>query len=309
MATIKRRLGLRYASGVAVVAALIATAVLWKSKKPVPESPVPCPSVTCPAPPKKGDKKCEPQYGEADPESENFDPKSCGYCGDEVRQVKAEKGSDPYMDPETRVWMQDVNGRESETAEECPVDFHCGNKRLDVGRPFGAFVQNDDGVFSTGLVAIMESCAVKSENYCPADCGRRRGKKEVEVEEPDEPLQRTTFTCPSQIASQSASDVISAKSLGAGNVLGRIAGAVRQNSTDLRTALAVDPADDLKVVITMTISPAGNVSIRALRATCNNESCGNHSTVRDALSLDLSGLTVGSPGRECWWTVAMKVPE
>lgn len=306
----KRELGIKFAAGIIAVSAAIALSTAWKNRRePIAETVRDCPTLTsCGPEPVKGDEKCELAHGEADPYSKNFDPQSCGYCGDGVRQVKAETGGAAYMDADSLLWMQNVTERPSETPENCPVEFHCGNERLDIGKVYGAVV-DEEGAFSIGTITINESCRMESKNLCVPDCRvRRHAKREEQPEEPPVPRWGSVLTCPSQIASDSARDMISARSLGGGNVLGRIASAVRQNSARLRTELAVDPAEDLKVITTMTLSPAGAVSLRGISATCNNRPCGSHDVVLNALGLSLEGLTVGGPGRECWWTVAMRVP-
>lgn len=307
----KRELGIKFYAGTLAVCAAIAVTSVWKCRQePVTETIRECPAqTTCPPEPAKGDNKCELVQGEADPFSKNFDPRSCGYCGDGVRQVRADEGAAPYMDADTLIWMQNVTERPTETPESCPVEFHCGNNVLDIGKAYGAVV-DEDGAFTIGTITVNESCRMESNNLCVPDCRVRRHKRAEQEQPEDPPVPRwgSVLTCPSQIASESARDMVSARSLGGGNVLGRIAGVIRQNSTQLRMALAVDPADELRVIITMTVSSGGLVSLRALGATCNNQVCGSHDLVLSTLGLSLEGLTVGGPGRECWWTVAMRVP-
>lgn len=308
----KRQLGIKFYAGALAVCAAIAVTSVWKrgSHEPITETARDCPAQTaCDPSPVKGDHKCELAHGEADPFSQNFDPLSCGYCGDGVRQVQADTGAAPYMDADTLIWMQNVTERESETPENCPVEFHCGNSTLDIGKSYGAVV-DEEGTFTIGTITINESCRMESKNLCVPDCRVRRHRR-AETEQPESPpVPRwgSVLTCPSEIASDSARDMVSARSLGGGNVLGRIAGIIRQNSGEIRRALAVDPADDLRVITTMTVSAGGAVSLRALSATCNNRVCGSHDVVLNATGLSLEGLTVGAPGRECWWTVGMRVP-
>ncbi len=306
----KRELGLKFFAGALAVSAAIAFSATWKNRRePITETARDCPSLTaCDLPPVKGDSKCELPHGENDPLSKNFDPQSCGYCGDGVRQVKAETGAAPYMDADTLLWMQNVTERPTETPESCPVEFHCGNNRLDIGKIYGAVIE-EDGAFSFGTITINESCRTESKNLCVPDCRVRRHKRsERQPEETPVPRWGSVLTCPSQIATESTRDIISARSLGGGSVLGRIAGTIREKSVPLRTSLAVDPADDLKVIVSMKVSPSGVISLTGLSTTCNNSPCGTHEAVLGALGLSLGGLSVGAPGRECYWTVAMRVP-
>src|SRR4029453_7436113 len=96
------------ASGLAVAS----VAALLLMGKCMTEPPRPCPPcATCPpavAAPVKGDGRCEIEKGEHDPSSPNWDPASCGFCGDGTH--------------ENQTW---------ETIENCPVDFTCGNGRVE----------------------------------------------------------------------------------------------------------------------------------------------------------------------------------
>lgn len=307
----RRKLGIRYVAGAAAVAVALSLPFLRKpTPEPLNETIQECPSNECPPPPQKSDNRCQLAYGEADPFSENFDPESCGYCGDGVRQVNAEVGAPRFIDLDSFLVMQNVTERPSETPETCPVDFHCGNGQFDAQRPYGAVVE-EDGKYIVGTIHINESCRSNSERYCESDCRLRRRDRLAHEEPEEEPARRweySTLTCPSRITSDSARDMTSARSLAGGSVVGRIASTVRTHSSNLRTALAIDPADELEIITTMVISPRGSVSLRGIAATCNNQPCGSHRVVLDAIQLDLTGLTVAGPGRECWWTVTMTVP-
>jgi hypothetical protein len=306
----KRELGIKFFAGAVAVTAAIAFSSAWKGRRePATEPILDCwDKVTCPSNPVKGDNKCELRHGENDPLSKNFDPQSCGYCGDGVRQVTAKTGAAPYMDADSLIWMQNVTERPTETPESCPVEFHCGNNRLDIGATYGAVVE-DDGAFSIGTITINESCRTESKNLCVPDCRERRHARMVEQpDEPPVPTWGSVLTCPSEIATESTRDIVSARSLGAGSVLGRIAGTIREHSVALRTTLAVDPADELKVLVSMRVSPSGVLTLTGVSTTCNNSPCGSHAVAMSALGLSLGGLSVGGPGRECYWTVAMRVP-
>jgi len=110
--------------------------------------PTAIPVAVC-SPPVKGDNNCEREKGEHDLNSKNWDPQSCGYCGDRIAQ-------------------------DFETAEECPVDFACGNGRVDRNVVYGAYLapREENGVYSLGTLTVAESCRESDSAYCASDCGR-----------------------------------------------------------------------------------------------------------------------------------------
>lgn len=142
----------------------------------------PPPTDTCPAPrrcmrpdeiprpvsaPVKGDEQCELDKGEHDPHSVAFDPASCGYCGDGQQNVWTVRRMENGQEKTVEV------GRE--TAEACPVDFHCGNGTKEL-RPvtYGGIIMSNEGgapSYSYGPIQISESCNSRESNYCADDCG------------------------------------------------------------------------------------------------------------------------------------------
>lgn len=88
------------------------------------------------------DRVCNVELGERDPLSKNFNP-NCGYCGDSIKQSH-------------------------ETAENCPIDFSCGNKKLD-SEKFSGIVKSNNG-YKFGVIEKTESCDPISMSYCAADC-------------------------------------------------------------------------------------------------------------------------------------------
>jgi hypothetical protein len=118
-------------------------------------------------PPLKGDGQCEVDKGEHDPHSPTFDPQSCGYCGDGLRNVWT-----VFSMVEGQPIREVEVGRE--TAESCPVDFHCGNGTKEL-RPvvYGGIIapRADGGVYTYGNITIQESCNPTDSNYCSDDCG------------------------------------------------------------------------------------------------------------------------------------------
>ena len=143
----------RYAAGAALCAASIAALALYK---PSPDRCIPI----------QGDGKCQPELGEMDPLSKNFDP-ACGYCGDNKKQK----------------W---------ENARQCPADFHCGNGRLDTNLTFAIINRQPEG-YAFSVITKSESCDPYSIGYCQADC---KGQ-EPEMRAP----QKTASACPSTMSS------------------------------------------------------------------------------------------------------------
>ncbi|MBU0528083.1 hypothetical protein KKE92_06380, partial [Candidatus Micrarchaeota archaeon] len=265
--------------------------------------------ITCPTPPRAGDRLCEVAKGEADPYSATFDPESCGYCGDLIRQVKAPQWSTPTISSSFRT--QNVTERPSETPENCPVDFHCGNGSVDVNTAFGAIVANTGSsdeatTYSLETIRITESCNSRSPHVCDSDCGRviRTLAPPDAGEDQLPPRFNSAFTCPGAVAPTDRVDL--AASLGTGEVLSRLGSSLRTASSSLRTSLGIRPEDTLDIHVSIVVGPSGLLSLRSISAVCNGQSCGDESTISSVLSLNLAGLTVGAPGRECYWTVILR---
>ncbi len=309
----KRNIRARFIVPVAAVGIAIGAAFMAGKKQPITESTRPvqrCDDpITCPTPPQKGDRLCEVAKGEADPYSDTFDPESCGYCGDRIRQVKGSEWSAPSSGSQLRI--QHVTERPSETPENCPVDFHCGNGTVDVNTVFGAIVAHEESsegttTYSLESIRITESCNPRSPRVCDADCGRiiRTSAQPDAGEDELPPRFNSAFTCPGAVAPADRIDL--ATSLGTGEVLSRLGNSLRAASSSLRTALGIRPQDTLDVHVSISVDPSGLLSIRGVSAVCNGQTCGDESTISSVLSLNLAGLTVGAPGRQCYWTVILR---
>jgi hypothetical protein len=308
MGNLKRDIRAKFIVPAVVVGIAIGAAFMAGKKQPTIE-PIIVPGcddpITCPTPPRAGDRLCEVAKGEADPYSATFDPESCGYCGDLIRQVKASQWSTATINSSFRT--QNVTERPSETLENCPVDFHCGNGRVDVNTVYGAVVSHEG--YSLETITITESCNLRSSHFCDVDCGRViRTSAPIRDAGEDQlpPRFNSAFTCPGAVAPTDRVDL--AASLGTGEVLSRLGSSLRTTASSLRTSLGIRPEDRLDIHVSIVVDSSGLLSLRSLSAVCNGQSCGDESTVSSALSLNLSGLTVGAPGRECYWTVILRAP-
>jgi len=313
MTTPKRNIKAKFIVPVAAVGIAIGAAFMAGKKQPITEPTRAAPRcddpITCPTPPQKGDRLCEVAKGEADPYSDNFDPESCGYCGDRIRQVKAPQWSAPSSHPSFRT--QNVTERPSETAENCPIDFHCGNGTVDVNTVFGAIVAHEEPsgestTYALESIRITESCNPRSPHVCDVDCGRviRTSAPPDAGEDELPPRFNSAFTCPGAVAPTDRVDL--AASLGTGEVLSRLGNSLRAVSSTLRSTLGIRPQDTLDVHVSISVDPSGLLSLRSVSATCNGQACGDESSISSVLSFNLAGLTVGAPGRQCYWTVILR---
>ncbi|MBN1169758.1 hypothetical protein JXA56_01930 [Candidatus Micrarchaeota archaeon] len=137
-----------FTTGTAICAVSI---FLLATYKPAPEK---CISL-------RGDGNCQPELGERDPLSRNYDPESCGYCGDGKRQP----------------WK---------TAVQCPVDFACGNGVLDKNVTFAILDKKPDGRYMFSTITKNESCEEYSMGYCREDC--RDYKPKAAAPEPEKKI-------------------------------------------------------------------------------------------------------------------------
>jgi hypothetical protein len=131
-----------------VAAGLALPFIFLKTCGMVEDRPVPAGQAaqkSRPRGPVSGDGKCELEKGEGDPKSKTFDMKSCGFCGDDVRQD----------------W---------ESAQTCPADFHCPNGAVDNGTAYEAYVA-EGAKLVPSTISVTETCTEKSPLFCAADCG------------------------------------------------------------------------------------------------------------------------------------------
>ena len=140
------------ASGVLAAFAVVSLFKLsaFQAAKPEPEKPItqytPKKAVLTA---KKGDGRCLYKFGERTPEASNYDPKSCGQCG---------------------------NGKvdDFETPESCPADYHrCGNGKKDGEASYSVLSSKavkGQTVYYYETITKTESCDQSSPHYCHEDC-------------------------------------------------------------------------------------------------------------------------------------------
>ncbi len=287
---------------------------IMHTERPHPTMPAPAPQEDCS--PQKGDLMCEIRKGEADPLSLTFDPESCGFCGDGVRQVNAPAGSPPVLDLDSGITTQLVTERPSETPESCPVDLHCGNGRRDFRRTYGSWLEPSadagaaDGGYSLGTKTITETA-----RNCPGDArqnGNGGGDSGIEVIEDAEPpltLPSTSaWNCPSMQMPSNSSDMVDMRSSSVWNALSRVYGAVNSNAAALRRALGVSESARVDLRLYIRVEPRGYMSFNQVSAQCDNQPCGDAQTIINATGLSLNGLVMGAPETECFWTLTIHVP-
>jgi len=107
--------------------------------------------------PKKNDSKCDAEQGERTPGSPTFDWASCkGFCGDGIKQ-------------------------DGETADNCPLDVHCGDGKVEAyaKRVFMKCADDACSRLETYDKVVKESCNKRSGDYCAEDCGDAVAPKET----------------------------------------------------------------------------------------------------------------------------------
>lgn len=268
----------------------------------------------CLKPPIKGDGICEVSKGEADPISVNFDKESCGYCGDGIRQQNAAAWGKPVQDTQDLFFTQNVTGRETETPDNCPVDFHCGNGKMErewSNSYYSAYVQLDNGSFGIKPVKVVESCNQEKPNYCPSDC-KKKGGKGPAVEDEEDPLPEGNryFTCPHIKSGSEPMDLINRTNSGVRAVLGRLSSAVATNTENLRILLTGDAHDQSPVSLSFSIKVdgTGKVSLDKITASCNSAVCDKNDELISQPEVNLNGVTLGAPGSDCYWTIPFNLP-
>ncbi|MBN1169715.1 hypothetical protein JXA56_01700 [Candidatus Micrarchaeota archaeon] len=307
--TVRRKTGAKFAAGFMVSA--VAIAALLAYKKPAPDNHT---ETKCPEPPPayatKGDGKCEVAKGEADSLSKTFDPESCGYCGDDVRQINAAAGSPVTLNIDTLLWEQEVTERPSETKENCPADFHCGNRFLDKGHIYSGVVY-EDSQYKISTIKRVESCNPAKPNFCPLDCRLKVAKDTAEEEEPDDQPQITrssVLSCSYQIAGKSRVDFISLSAYAGTQLIGRLASIIKERSDSIREVLGEQGEKDVKIIVSMDVSPSGLAHVTSTTALCNNTICDNSPAVSNVLHFNLQGIALPAPGKNCRLSLTFRLP-
>lgn len=281
-----RKLGWKFGVGTGAATAALLAAILFRTCSGEPQvEPIQqnCPeAVVCPAAPVKGDNNCELDKGEHDMWSPNWDPASCGYCGDGEQQS----------------W---------ESPETCPVDFHCGDGELQRrSTVFGAVVRTGEGeneVYSLGTIELSESCNERADNYCQDDCpttGRRperTGRRDHDRPNPS----GTTATADRPPRSGGAcSDRVRR---GASAVYARISSQVSTSSGSIRSALGVENVP-VTISVSVNVSASGTTSVAGASARCGGGRCPNSANIRSIAGLDLQGITIANQdGSACTLSV------
>ncbi|MBU1682028.1 hypothetical protein KKE38_04360 [Candidatus Micrarchaeota archaeon] len=288
-----KRLGWKFGVGAGLATAAMVATLFFRSCGPQTEGPITTPptncptAVTCPAEPAVGDNNCELTKGEHDVFSESWDPASCGFCGDGVRQ--------PF-----------------ETAENCPVDFTCGDGEVQHrAKVYGAIVQTGTGESATcsfGTKTIpAESCRSGSDNYCEADCRPRAGgnargagsgrppSKTAGVATVDRPPRETPGgPCGAGVRS------------GAGDLISRVSSSISSSSGAIKSAAGVGSVP-MNVIVSVRISSSGVPTLAGSSATCGGERCPNSINPAQVANLSVAGITVAGAESSCTLSIPVKL--
>ncbi|HSB47600.1 MAG TPA: hypothetical protein VLD37_06310 [Candidatus Bilamarchaeum sp.] len=285
-----------------------------------PPSTVPSP---CEPEPVRGDNVCQVNKGEADPLSPNFDPQSCGYCGDGIRQIRINgpHGSEVRIDENgirtqdvterlTEIPSSDPRAREPEAATRyiiCDVDFHCGNGRRDQGERYSGWIAplSEGAPYTFGIIPITETA-----DSCRLDSNHTSRHERLPREETVEIIDQRpgSFFCSSQIASTDTTEIIGSQSASANTVRRRINEALIMHASDLRTALGVEASARLEVTLSILVAPTGAVSLQNISARTRGGAVGDQTTIINTTGLSISGLSIVAPGAQCQWIMTVTVP-
>ncbi len=228
----------------------------------------PCRAKEAKADPNDG--KCKIANGEHDIFSSGYD-KSCGFCGDGKQQ-------------------------EWETAENCPVDFHCENGILERNTLFAAVIK-EDGKYRLGTVKITESCKEGSPDNCdPVACENRtsrRGSRRREREDESQPI---SGKCPKPTATQKGME---------------IRDTILEEWSEieaLRKRVTPYKSSTVTAIASMDVSGGGVItkvtSVLRCRATKKDEPCANPSAPGPSFNKLAKNKNIGNQGRACNWTVS-----
>jgi len=286
-----KRLGWKFGVGAGLATAAMVATMLFRGCEPQTEGPITAPqecpaAVTCPAEPAVGDNTCELTKGEHDMFSDNWDPVSCGFCGDGVRQS----------------W---------ENRENCPVDFTCGDGKVQRrAKTYGAIVQTGSGesvTYSFGTKTIpAESCRASSENYCEADCPTRGGKARG----------AGSARTPSKVAGGGVSDRPPRETAGgpcgagvrsgAGSLIARVSSSISSSGGAIKQAAGVGSVP-MTVVVRVRISSSGVPTLAGSSATCGGQRCPNSVNPASVAGLSLAGITVAGAESSCTLSIPVRI--
>ncbi len=300
-----RYFGYKNAAAVTVGTVAVAALLLFGRGKPAPE-PIQCPPqqpVAAEAAPVRGDNRCELDKGEADPRSANWDPASCGFCGDGIAQPWEQPSTAQPSDPRKYV---------------CDVDFHCGNGRVDRNQAYTGLVQRSDGAFEFGSVPVNESCnPQEAAIYCAADCPAAPvpaptgvGSTSRPPREPREGSGREGGDSPRTGGRASAcSSGYASQVLGNRQFINRVTGPLFRSAGSLREALGAQ-GQAIDVSVSVRISESGVASVQGASARCGGGACPQSANVVSTSGLSLQGVTVTAPpdGNACVISVPAQIP-
>ncbi len=286
-----KRLGWKFGAGAGLATAAMVATLFFRSCGPQTEGPITpppeCPTaVTCAAEPAVGDNNCELTKGEHDVVSENWDPESCGFCGDGIRQS-------------------------FETVENCPVDFTCGDGKVqNRAKVYGAIVQTGTGenaTYALGTKTIpAESCRVSSDNYCEADCptkgGNARGAGSARTPAKGAgtgvavrpPRETPGGPCGAGVRS------------GAGDLISRVSSSISSSSGAIKSAAGVGSVP-VTVVVSVRISSSGVPTLAGSSASCGGQGCPNSINPASVAGLSLAGVTVAGAESSCTLSIPVKL--
>jgi hypothetical protein len=281
-----RRLGWRFGAGAALATTALVAALAFQrcGAEPQVEGPAACPpAVTCPAAPAKGDNLCELEKGEHDSRSENWDPESCGYCGDRIQQ-------------------------EWETPQFCPVDFACGDGEVQRrAKVYGAIVRTMEGEnasYSIGTLEVTESCNERDANYCEADCPAKSTGRAAPRRDRDRPAPVATATKQPPRASGGACD--SSVTANATSLYSRVIRQVGSASGSIKSALQAEQAP-VSVSVRVRISESGVPTVVGASASCGGSPCRGSADIVSLAGVNVGGISVSNGGPACTMSVPVSI--
>jgi hypothetical protein len=287
-----KRLGWKFGVGAGLATAAMVATLFFRSCGPQTEGPITAPpdncptAVTCPAEPSATDAICEIIKGEHDMFSESWDPASCGFCGDGVRQS-------------------------FETVENCPVDFTCGDGEVQHrAKVYGAIVHTGTGesaTYSFGTKTIpAESCRLSSENFCEADCPTKGGNARG----------AGSSRAPNKVAGAGTTDRPPSETpggpcgagvrSGAGSLISRVSSSISSSSGAIKQAAGVGSVP-VNVIVSVRISSSGVPTLAGSSATCGGQRCPSSVNPASVAGLSLAGITVAGEEASCTLSIPVKL--
>src|SRR5262249_34178015 len=249
----------RIGISLAIATAAVAGVLYLRSYKPHAE------------PPHRNDGKCEVEKGERDIASPTFDPESCGYCGDGIRQQ--------WEQPSTIV-------DQAPTKAVCDVDFHCGNGKVDTDEAYAAVIppRTQGGKYTSGVVRVTESCDRSSLNFCADDCNGcggcvDAGHEDSGVRDAGQVDSGSAY-CPDDVR---------------GRLAPRIIGQLLNHASAARSAAGAPPDKIVNARVALRVSPPGVADVVSISLTCSDCKVG----AMPPTTLSVAGIALPYVGEEC----------